>query len=370
MPAPVAAAVAAVKVKATTSLLKWAIAAGGVFVLGIAAFFVVLIVGVSRPDFQNAASNPCGVGAGAGALSVRNVPEDGLAGYDAEQVRNAAAIIAAGKEISVPARAQAIAVMTAIGESSLRVIDYGDTAGPDSRGLFQQRANGAWGSYEERMDPRMSSINFYEALLRVEGWESMEPTLAAHRTQRNADPYHYAPLWDDAVDLITQMTDAGVEVLEPGESCSDLAVAPGEVTWPVANGVGLDRQNWGNSGGNWARGHTGTDFSLPCGEPVYAAHSGIVRTDPSQSGWAGPNFIKITTGTDSLATWYAHMSAAIVRDGEQVQSGQIIGRVGSLGNSTGCHLHFEVHPDNGSIYADNINPSTWLRNNAGRTLAP
>lgn len=115
---------------------------------------------------------------------------------------------------------------------------------------------------------------------------------------------------EDAVDLITQMTGAGVEVLEPGQSCSDLAVAPGEVAWPVANGVGLDRQNWGNSGGNWARGHTGTDFSLPCGEPVYAAHSGIVRTDPSQSGWAGPNFIKITTGTDSLATWYAHMSAA------------------------------------------------------------
>ncbi|NEN80304.1 M23 family metallopeptidase [Nocardioides zeae] len=64
------------------------------------------------------------------------------------------------------------------------------------------------------------------------------------------------------------------------------------------------------------------------------------------------------------------MSAVIVEDGEQVQSGQIIGRVGTLGNSTGCHLHVEVHPDNGSIYADNINASTWLRNNAGRALAP
>lgn len=270
----------------------------------------------------------------------------------------------------MPARAQAIAVMTAMGESSLKVIDYGDNAGPDSRGLFQQRANGAWGSYEERMDPRMSSINFYEALLRVEGWESMEPTLAAHKTQRNADPFHYAPLWDDAVDLITQMTDAGVEVLEAGQPCSGLNVAPGQVTYPVANGVSIDRQNWGNSGGNWARAHTGTHFSLPCGEPVYAAHSGVVRTDPSQSGWAGPNFIKIETGPDALATWYSHMAAANVADGDQVQSGQIVGYVGSLGNSTGCHLHFEVHPTNGSIYADNINPSTWLRNNAGRTLTP
>lgn len=370
MPAPLAAAAtAAVKTRATGSLLKWVVAAGTVFVLGIAGFFVVLIVGISRPDFANA-SNACGVGAGDAAVSVRNVPDDGIGPWSSEQVANAAAIIAAGEELAVPARAQAIAVMTAMGESSLQVVDYGDTAGPDSRGLFQQRANGAWGSYEERMDPRMSSINFYEALLRVEGWEALEPTIAAHRTQRNADPFHYERWWPEAVDLITQMTDAGVEVLEAGESCSALDVAPGQVTWPVANGVSVDRSNWGNSGGNWARGHTGTDFSLPCGEPVYAAHSGIARTDSSQSGWAGPNFIKIETGSDSLATWYAHMAAANVADGDVVTAGQVIGRVGTLGNSTGCHLHFEVHPTNGSIYADNINPSTWLRNNAGRTLAP
>jgi len=69
------------------------------------------------------------------------VPE--IEGYTAEQVTNAAAIISAGAEAGVPLRGQVLGVMAAIGESSLRVLDYGDVAGPDSRGLFQQRDNGA-----------------------------------------------------------------------------------------------------------------------------------------------------------------------------------------------------------------------------------
>ncbi len=41
--------------------------------------------------------------------------------------------------------------------------------------------------------------------------------------------------------------------------------------------------------------------------------------------------------------------------------------MGDLGNATGCHLHFEVHPRGGSIYEDNVNPTVWLRNNVGRS---
>ena len=59
-----------------------------------------------------------------------------------------------------------ISVMVALGESGLRVLDYGDGPGPDSRGLFQQRDNGAWGSYADRMDPTTSATNFIKALQR------------------------------------------------------------------------------------------------------------------------------------------------------------------------------------------------------------
>lgn len=93
-----------------------------------------------------------------------------------------------------------------MGESGLRVLDYGDGVGPDSRGLFQQRDNGAWGSYVDRMDPTTSATNFYRALLAVGGWDSLTPTLAAHKTQRNADPYHYARYWPAALEVVAVLS--------------------------------------------------------------------------------------------------------------------------------------------------------------------
>ena len=140
-----------------------------------------------------------------------DVPEGPVAGYGAEQLANAAAIVNAGEALGLDTCAQVIGVMTAMGESSLRVLDRGDAVGPDSRGLFQQRANGAWGSYADRMDPTTSATNFFLALQEVEGWWSLSPTIAAHRTQRNADPDHYARYWDAAVEVVSAL--AGRPVL-------------------------------------------------------------------------------------------------------------------------------------------------------------
>jgi hypothetical protein len=130
------------------------------------------------------------------------VPEGPVAGYAGEQLVNAAAIVNAGEALGLDTCAQVIGVMTAMGESSLRVLDRGDAVGPDSRGLFQQRANGAWGSYADRMDPTTSATNFFRALQEVPDWRSLPPTIAAHRTQRNADPDHYARYWDAAVEVV------------------------------------------------------------------------------------------------------------------------------------------------------------------------
>jgi murein DD-endopeptidase MepM/ murein hydrolase activator NlpD len=62
-----------------------------------------------------------------------------------------------------------------------------------------------------------------------------------------------------------------------------------------------------------------------------------------------------------LTTWYAHMQALLVEHGDEVEAGEPVGLVGSEGNSTGCHLHFEVHPSGGGIYEDNVDPAAWLR---------
>jgi len=96
--------------------------------------------------------------------------------------------------------------MTAIGESTLTNVNFGDGAGPDSRGLFQQRANGAWGSYADRMDPRTAAKSFIRVLVRVPGWQNMAPTIAAHTVQGNANPYHYERFWFDAVLIVRTLS--------------------------------------------------------------------------------------------------------------------------------------------------------------------
>jgi hypothetical protein len=161
-----------------------------------------------RPSAECAAAGP------AVRVDPAAVPDGPVAGYAGEQLANAAAIVNAAHDLGLDTCAQVVGVMTAMGESSLRVLDRGDAAGPDSRGLFQQRDNGAWGSYADRMDPTTSATNFFRALQEVPDWPSLPPTIAAHRTQRNADPYHYARWWDDAVEVVSAL--AGRPVLGTG----------------------------------------------------------------------------------------------------------------------------------------------------------
>lgn len=90
-----------------------------------------------------------------------------------------------------------------------------------------------------------------------------------------------------------------------------------------------------------ARMHNGIDLATPCGRPVYAARSGRV----SYSGWLGTagNFIRLTH-EDGFTTGYAHLQngSLYVQLGQTVVTGQLIGRIGSTGGSTGCHLHLET----------------------------
>ncbi len=99
-----------------------------------------------------------------------------------------------------------------------------------------------------------------------------------------------------------------------------------EVVYPVpARYVGADNHNWHETGSYWSTWHTGTDFSAPCGTPVYAAHAGTIEIDTTQRSWAGPQLVKVTTGANALTTWYAHMEKVTVSRGETVQPGQQIG---------------------------------------------
>lgn len=139
-------------------------------------------------------SNAFFAGQPSGQPQTRSSAEAGIVAEEdltPELLQNAACVVAAASEQGLGPDAQLIGITTALGESGLTVLDYGDDAGPDSRGLFQQRDNGAWGSLAERMDPFRSAENFFIALEDVDGWQSMTPSEAAHEVQRNADPDHY-----------------------------------------------------------------------------------------------------------------------------------------------------------------------------------
>ncbi|WP_354146095.1 hypothetical protein [Arthrobacter sp. 754] len=109
-----------------------------------------------------------------------------------DQAGNAALITALAVRRGLPPRAASIALATAMQESKLRNIVHGDQAGPDSRGLFQQRPSQGWGTEAQVMDPYYATNAFYDALVKIPAYESLEITDAAQRVQRSAYPRAYA----------------------------------------------------------------------------------------------------------------------------------------------------------------------------------
>lgn len=107
----------------------------------------------------------------------------------AEQSANAALITAESVARGTDPYAAVVALATAMQESQLVNIDYGDR---DSVGLFQQRPSQGWGTEAQVMDPYYATNAFYDALVRIPGYESMEITEAAQRVQRSAFPTAYA----------------------------------------------------------------------------------------------------------------------------------------------------------------------------------
>jgi hypothetical protein len=109
-----------------------------------------------------------------------------------DQAVYASLITAVAVQRGLPPRAASIALATAMQESKLRNIGHGDQAGPDSRGLFQQRPSQGWGTEAQVMDPYYAVNAFYDALVKVPGYETLEITDAAQRVQRSAFPTAYA----------------------------------------------------------------------------------------------------------------------------------------------------------------------------------
>jgi Meckel syndrome type 1 protein len=87
------------------------------------------------------------------------------------------------------------------------------------------------------------------------------------------------------------------------------------------------------------RPHEGVDLAAPTGTPVYAAACGVVSEAGQESGYG--NIVCIDHGA-GFSTCYAHLSRFGTSQGAHVNAGDVIGYVGSTGDATGPHLHFEI----------------------------
>ena len=101
---------------------------------------------------------------------------------------------------------------------------------------------------------------------------------------------------------------------------------------------------FGESSYLWSTVHTGLDMSAPSGTPIRNVANGVVTSVGYDGSYGNKTVVTLDDGTE---IWYCHQSSFAASEGEEVRSGDLIGYVGSTGNSTGSHLHIEVRPGGG-----------------------
>ncbi len=184
--------------------------------------------------------------------SGKDVHVDGL-DLPVEQVPNAQTIVAAGLSLDVPRKGQIIALATAMQESRLRNLNYGDR---DSLGLFQQRPSQGWGSAQQIRDPVYASEQFYKHLLKVDGWQQMTVTQAAQAVQKSGLPDAYAQ-WES---LATALQSAIAKTF-PGGDADGKDTNQGEK--PSASTTGCAPGQDGTSFGRIPEGSVPKGYSIP-----------------------------------------------------------------------------------------------------------
>jgi murein DD-endopeptidase MepM/ murein hydrolase activator NlpD len=108
-------------------------------------------------------------------------------------------------------------------------------------------------------------------------------------------------------------------------------------------------------GQRWGTLHAGVDIAAPIGTPIYAPEGGVVLDAGPASGFGLAVYLQHGDGSITL---YGHVNQFFVHAGQVVSAGQQIAEVGNRGQSTGPHLHFEVHE--GGLYKNRVNPMPWL----------
>jgi murein DD-endopeptidase MepM/ murein hydrolase activator NlpD len=321
------------------------------------------------------------VGCGNGQPVDPKGPMPQIAELVEDQVRIAAIVVKTGQDMNVPPRGWVIAVATALQESRLQNLpDLGPSNDHDSIGVFQQRPSQGWGTVQQLADPAYQARKFYEKLLTVTGWETMPLTQAAQVVQVSAFPDAYAkqePLATKVVDALTGGAGraAGYDAALQCAAGYDIAASGWTVPviGPIVSGFRTpDRPA-----------HDGVDIGAPKGTPIHAAAAGVVLTVLCNATLNGQPYSCDQDGSEAVLgcgwyvdilhagrviTRYCHqMQRPFVNVGDYVGAGTVIGVSGSSGNSSGPHVHFEVHLNGDPSSAGAVDPVAFM-NQVGAPL--
>ena len=331
------------------------IAASSLLCLGFAPTFFTSVISSMRDNAQNAQN-------GCGSLGFNVDDNVKINGLTADQLQNAGTIVGVGQKLQVPPRGWVIAIATSLQESMLHNYNLADDH--DSVGLFQQRPSSGWGNEpagptdtrtpaQRLLDPQYASAKFYQKLLRTPNWNSRRLADVAQAVQISAFPEAYARWEGFATLLVNRLTQGAANGVVGTQSDPIQCATPGQVT-----GAGWTVPALGPIGSGFRPpdrpSHAGVDIVVPRYTVIHAASAGIVVTSTCNvsvgtcdedgglqvkgCGW----YVEIAH-TTGLTTRYCHMvSQPMVTVGQRVVAGQPLGRVGTSGNSTGPHLHFET----------------------------
>jgi murein DD-endopeptidase MepM/ murein hydrolase activator NlpD len=340
----------------------------GVTLLAGALVVVLVVVMAVFGSAQGASATSC--------VPTNEVP-DAPSGAATEQVENARIIDRTAAKLGLSGAASRIAIIAAIGESSLVNLGYGDEgqgvtnpdgSSTDSKGLFQQQPSQGWGTIAQVMDPEYATTSFLigkkhdrtGGLVAVPNWDSIEATVAIHKVQINADPNHYARYYSQADQIIKS---AGIDVSRPGnDSAASTPVAGATGGTDTAAGCSTGGGESGSAGkavqpldgaynetsgygprtspapgaSSW---HPAVDLvpTPACGAPIHAVLPGTVTVSDRLT-----LSVKSPEGF-TVSYLHSHKSDRSVDVGQTVTAGQTISKVGNEAPSTGCHLDLRIN---------------------------